>query len=416
MECNFSSVRGTLKVPASKSYTQRALVAAMLHSGTTDILHPGNSADEHAVLSIVKQQATVTPLEQGWRIIADGTHTFKGIFNCGESGLAARLLVPAAALSEQVVEIHAEGSLRTRPMDFFDTVLPQLGVTIRHLSTQAGLPISVQGPLIPADIEVDGSVSSQFISGLLFAFAFSAQQKLSIRVQHAVSTPYLDMTCAVLENFGKKILRQEENIFELDPKAYVKREYVALEIESDWSSAAFWICAAALNGSIHLEGLQKDSLQADRHILSILSQIGARYHFSGNTLSIHSYGRSAFTTDLTHCPDLFPVLSVLAAGCSGHSRLVGLHRLRHKESDRAAAIFALLQQLSIPFYISEDTLIIEGGKPRPNKHLEVPADHRMVMAAVLAAMFSSESITVSHADSVAKSYPDFFKDLQKHTE
>lgn len=413
MDCNFSSVQGTLKVPPSKSYTQRALVGAMLHSGTTHIFGGGNSDDEQAVLGIVRQQTQWTQAAQEWCISANGRHQFSGTFFCGESGLAARLLGPVAALSREAVILQGSGSLQSRPMDFFDKVLPQLGVSVQHLSPTAGLPLRIQGPLIPQNISVDGSLSSQFISGLLFAFAFGSREKVSIQVNHATSTPYLDMSCAVLEQFGKQIIRSGHNLFEIDPEKNRPTGTVNIEIESDWSSAAFWICAAAINGAICLEGLQEHSLQADRHILSVLKQVGAPYAFSTSGLSIRSGEQRAFETELSHCPDLFPVLAVLAAGCSGVSRLTGLHRLRHKESDRAAAIVSLLQQLSVPFQVNDDTLTIEGGNPCPNEYLQVPPDHRMVMAATLAALYAPHSIRIAHADAVAKSYPEFFRDLEK---
>lgn len=411
MECRFSAVHGQLRVPPSKSYTQRALVAAMLHTGTTDILFAGNSEDERAVLEIVKQQSRTEPIPEGWRVTSTGGHLFNGTFNCGESGLAARLLGPVAALSKQKVTIAGKGSLLNRSMDFMGLVLSELGVQVHYEHLEHILPLSVQGPLIPADIRVNGGMSSQFISGLLFAFAFRVEKKTSIEVHNAVSIPYLDMSCAMLESFGKKIIRPRANLFEINPNYFTHRDRVEIRVESDWSSAAFWICAAALNGTICLEGLHEKSLQADRHILDVLAQTGTKYSFSSEVLKVTTGDLRPFETDLTHCPDLFPVLSVLAAACPGVSRLSGIHRLHQKESDRAAAICSLLSQLSVPFQIDGDSLIIKGGHPNTPDHIEVPSDHRMVMAAALASNFSRDSVTISNANSIAKSYPDFFQHL-----
>jgi 3-phosphoshikimate 1-carboxyvinyltransferase len=413
MELNFHSVQGVLRVPPSKSYTQRALVAAMLHEGITEIHYPGNSEDECAVAAIVRQQTNFSSLEHGWRIESNGAQQFKGEFNCGESGLAARLLTPVAALSSEEVLLTGSGSLLQRPMDLFEGVLPALGVHLQYSSPEKRLPLHIRGPLQPRDILVDGGLSSQFISGLLFAFAYSATQSATIQVNNPVSIPYLDMTCSVLEKFGKTIGRAENHVFIVDPLSKAAEKSIFIEIESDWSSAAFWICAAAINGKMLLQGLSTHSLQADRHILHVLTQCGAHWHFSEKGLELESKERLAFEIDLTHCPDLFPVLAIFAAACKGTSRLTGVHRLKHKESDRAEAILSLLQQISIEANVVENTLIIEGGMPDIPAKLAVPADHRMVMAAALSSMFASQPVQISNAEAVSKSYPDFFTDLRQ---
>lgn len=385
----------------------------MLHKGITELQYPGNSDDERALAAIVKQQRQLSTTEQGWRIESNGLLQFKGTFHCAESGLAARLLAPVAALSTEEVILQGSGSLLQRPMDLFEGVLPALGVHLQYSSPEKRLPIHIRGPLHPRDILVDGGLSSQFISGLLFAFAYSATQSVTIHVYNPVSIPYLDMTCSVLEKFGKKIGRAENHVFVVEPLGTAAEKSICIEIESDWSSAAFWICAAAINGKMLLQGLSTHSLQADRHILHVLTLCGAHWHFSEKGLELESRERFAFEIDLTHCPDLFPVLAIFAAACKGTSRLTGVHRLKHKESDRAEAILSLLQQISIEASIVDDVLIIHGAKPKVPSRLSVPSDHRMVMAAALSSIFASQPVQISNAEAVSKSYPDFFTDLQQ---
>ncbi|MGC4058925.1 MAG: hypothetical protein QM743_12520 [Chitinophagaceae bacterium] len=215
MVIDCTSVSGTLRIPPSKSHTQRVLAAAMLHQGTTDIIRPGNSEDESAVREIVRDHCDLfEEIANGWRVHASGNHSFTKDFFCGESGLAARLLTPVAALSQNQISVTGTGSLLTRPMHFFNQVLPQLGV---HVESNGCLPVRIKGPLCPADITVDGSMSSQFISGLMFAFAFAAGKAVAITVKNPVSIPYLSLSRQVLQLFGKYIGQPETGRYLFDP-------------------------------------------------------------------------------------------------------------------------------------------------------------------------------------------------------
>lgn len=405
-------LEGELSVPASKSLMQRVCAAALLHQGTTIISNAGNSDDERAALQIVNDLGAVVS-RSGDKLIIKGVGTALrgGHVHCGESGLAARLFTPIASLCDQAVTVNGGGSLVNRPMEFFSSVLPALGVELH--SPNGHLPLTVCGPLHARDIEVDGALSSQFISGLLFAFAASANGPVTLRVKDLSSKPYIDLTLDVLQFFGKAVSHQDYHSFYIDPSRFVPHPHLDYTVEGDWSSASFWIAAASLSGSIALKGLDPHSLQADRKILSILQASGAAIRWEDSVLHVSKGPLKGFTADLKDSPDLFPVLSVLAASCSGQSRLTGLHRLIHKESNRSESIQHLLRCLNVHCRTETDTLVIEGRASFPTITYEAPNDHRMVMAAALAALNAPNGITILNASAVNKSYPGFWEHIAR---
>ncbi|TAF56889.1 MAG: 3-phosphoshikimate 1-carboxyvinyltransferase, partial [Sphingobacteriia bacterium] len=206
-------VNGTIPAPPSKSSMQRACAAALLHQGETILSRPGKADDDLAALSVIQALgAKVDALPDGrLRIISQGVHPQTKVLDCGESGLGIRMFTPLAALSDQALTIQGRGSLVKRPMDFFDEVLPQLGVGV---STQGGkLPLEVKGPLQARSIQIDGSMSSQFLTGLLMAFATTANTDVVIEVNDLKSKPYIDLTLSVLAHFGWEVVHENHARF-----------------------------------------------------------------------------------------------------------------------------------------------------------------------------------------------------------
>ena len=389
--------------------TQRVCAAALLHRGQTIIKNIGSSHDEKAAIKIIQQLGAAIQLEGNeMTILSDGIVRGNTSINCGESGLSARLFTPIAALSNQPITIEGEGSLLQRPMRFFEEVLTQLNVSVTAEDTY--LPFTVSGPLQAKNIVVNGNLSSQFISGLLLALSASATENIILEVDNLVSKPYIDLTLEVLSLFGKTIHHHDYRYFHIHPSTFSFPQNIEVTIESDWSSAAFWIAAATIQGSVALLGLNKKSNQADIIILDIIGKIGAKTLWENDVLKISSGDLNPFDANLTDAPDLFPVLAVLAACCHGQSKLTGLHRLIHKESNRAESISHLLAQLAVPFAVEQDTLIIQGVKSFNTIEYDCPNDHRMAMAAALAPLHSEGAIEIVNAECVHKSYPDFWKD------
>ncbi len=385
-------ISGTLTPPASKSLMQRACAAALLHHGHTTIYNYGTSQDDKAALRIIEQLgAQVSFAGDSLRINSMGIQPITNKIDCGESGLSARLFIPIAALHHSPVQITGHGSLLKRPFDVYADVLPQLGVQV----TGSKLPMTVNGPLQAKDIAIDGSVSSQFLSGLLFAFAFaySATAPIVITVNGLNSKPYIDMTLDVLQRFGKQIHHDNYHKFYINPQT-VPRGDIEINIEADWSAAANFIVAKAMGNAISINNLNPDSIQADRAILQVVTE-----------------QRTAFNFDATDCPDLIPILSVYAAYCSGTSTIQGMNRLVHKESNRVESTTAMLHAFGITYSLQGDRLEIIGGKPLQSCTVNGYNDHRIVMAAAIAALSATGDVTINDAQAVAKSYPDFFKHL-----
>lgn len=410
-----SFLKGTLAAPSSKSFTQRALAGALLHSGRTRIQHPGLSDDEQAALKIIKTLGAQVIQNVPENIIIESTGKVQpaaSVF-CGESGLACRLFTPIAALGGKEIKIEGSGSLLKRPMHDFREILPQLGLELRGFN--GFLPFSVSGILTPRNLKINAGSGSQFLTGILFALAFSAKQNRCIEVESLKSRPYTDMTLQVLEQFGKKIVHKQYSRFYINPEHFLNPEEVTIQVEGDWSSAAFWLTAGAINGDVTVKNLQLHSVQADRRILEVLKQAGVVVKVQHNEVQVKKSTIRSFEFDATDSPDLFPVLAILAASAEGISRISGLHRLKHKESDREKSIREMLSALGVSYSSEDDHLVVSGRKTFNGGLIKGFSDHRIVMAAAVSSLYAEGAITISDAEAVQKSYPDFFRDWERLT-
>ena len=407
------NIEGNLRIPSSKSLMQRACAAALLQKGETIIRYPGKSQDELAALQMIQQLGAriLSDSDNELKIISSGTVTPEAVINCGESGLACRLFTPIVAISERKVRITGTGSLLNRPMDEFAQILPAMGVSLSGFTGR--LPFTVQGPLKPGPLEIDGSTSSQFLTGLLFAFAASTKEAISIKVHNLVSKPYIDLTLQVLKHFKYDVEHKNYEQFQIKASRHFNIESVVFEVESDWSSAASFLVAAAIGGSVRLSGLSVDSMQSDRIISKLLEEAGASVTFlQDGDILVTGGDLKAFDFDATHAPDLVPVLATLAAFCEGRSTIRGMSRLLHKESNRLVSVKAMLASFGVEHYSEEDTLVIEGGQMVQPAVVDSFNDHRIVMAASIMSLRSEASVVITGAEAVNKSYPEFFLHLQ----
>jgi 3-phosphoshikimate 1-carboxyvinyltransferase len=406
---------------------QRACAAALIHRGTTTILNPGHSNDDLAALDVIQKLGAVVQLEQSSNekynptsitVHSDGVKPIGTNMNCGESGLGIRMFTPIAALSDQTITIEGEGSLLKRPMHFFDTIFPKLGIEIE--SKDGYLPIQIKGPLKPVNIEVDGSLSSQFLTGLLMAYAASDATNAVIHVKDLKSKPYIDLTLAVLNAFGWNVQHQQYERFEFlahPPLA----AHINYTVEGDWSGAAFLLVAGAIAGPITVKGLQLNSMQADKAVMQALKAAGASIKINEDQIFIGPAKDSAemdtqlkaFEFDATDCPDLFPPLVALAALCNGVTTLHGVSRLAHKESDRGLTLQTEFAKLGIRIDLNQDTMLVYGGTGIHGAEVFSQHDHRIAMACGIAALSADAPITITDAEAVNKSYTDFFLDLQQ---
>lgn len=407
-----SSITGTITAAAGKSSMQRACAAALLAKGTSQIYNPGISNDDLAALDVIqKLGAKITALTDDYiEITSTGVNPFSNEVSCGESGLGIRMFTPITALSDKSLTITGKGSLTTRPMHFFDDILPLLGVQVS--SNNGRLPLQIQGPLKPAEIEVDGSLSSQFLTGLLMAYGAGVEEDVAIKVKDLKSKPYIDLTLQVMKDFGVDVSHNnyESFHFKKENTGYKPTNYT---VEGDWSGAAFLLVAGAVAGNILVKGLDAFSTQADKAILQALMDCGCVLSVREKEIEVGPAPLKPFHFNATDCPDLFPPLVALAAFCDGISVIEGVSRLQHKESDRGITLQEEFRTLGITIELQEDLMIIKGGTGVNGATVHSHHDHRIAMACAVAALKAHGPVVIEEASAINKSYPNFYKHLQK---
>jgi 3-phosphoshikimate 1-carboxyvinyltransferase len=397
---------------------QRACAAALVSKTKTQIFNPGTSNDDLAALRVIRGLgASVENMSDGSLLIeSSGINPVNEFVNCGESGLGIRMFAPLIALSNTVMTIEGEGSLLSRPMDFFDEIFPTLGVEVK--SNMGKLPLEVRGPLIPANIQTDGSLSSQFLTGLLLAYSAANATDVTIGVSNLKSRPYIDLTLSVMRAFGLKVPENREyQQFYFSKETWTKpKKTVEYRVEGDWSGGAFLLVAAAIAGRARIRGLDPDSSQADTAILKALQDAGSTLSVEKDEISIgtdNSKLLKAFHFDATDCPDLFPPLVALASICQGPSFIKGVSRLAHKESDRALTLQEEFGKLGVEILIHGDTMGIHGNAVIKAARVHSRHDHRIAMATAVAALRADGPVMIEKAEAINKSYPAFFDDLAK---
>ena len=423
-----SKLSGSQIAPASKSSMQRACAAALIHIGKTIIHNPGHSNDDLAALDVIQKLGAIVETERlvnekgnmGSIVVnSNGVKPIGPSMNCGESGLGIRMFTPIAALSNELISIEGKGSLVKRPMHFFDEILPKVGVKVQ--SQKGFLPIQIQGPLVPANITIDGSLSSQFLTGMLMAYAATEKQNIEIKVIDLKSKPYIDLTLAVLNSFGWKVEHTNYESFRFLAHAPLK-PVIEYTVEGDWSGAAFLLVAGAIAGPIKVKGLQLNSTQADKKIMEALisakatmkqEEDGILIGPSADNSNNYSNGLVPFEFDATDCPDLFPPLVALASVCNGVTKIKGVSRLAHKESDRGLTLQTEFAKMGVQIELVGDEMLIHGGTVIQSATVFSQHDHRIAMACGVAALVANGPIEITEAEAINKSYTDFFTHLQE---
>jgi len=413
-----SAISGIINAPTSKSSMQRACAAALLNEGKTTIANPGKSNDDLAALEVIKiLGATVTEVDENQIIITSkGIQPISDEMNCGESGLGIRMFAPIAALSNKPIVISGTGSLLTRPMNFFDEIFPKLDTAIE--SNNGKLPIKIKGPLQPKNITIDGSLSSQFLTGLLMAFGKAATERVTISVTNLKSKPYIDLTLQVMHIFGYEVINNNFESFLIKPVSKSTDKIIEYTVEGDWSGGAFLLVAGAIAGKITVNGLDTFSTQADKAILQALIDCGSTISIQEKQIDIGSpatgkSGLKAFHFDATDCPDLFPPLVALAAYCNGTTVIEGVNRLAHKESNRGLTLQEEFGKMGIVIKLQDDLMLVEGGTGVNGATVHSHHDHRIAMACAVAGLIADGETIIEEAEAINKSYPDFYEHLKQ---
>jgi 3-phosphoshikimate 1-carboxyvinyltransferase len=429
---NKSAVKGTVKVPSSKSMTIRALMCAALSRGTSEVVHPLVSEDTSAAAEVLgKIGVSVQKENDLWRVTGGSLRASAGELYCGESATTMRFMITICSLIPGTHTLVGGPSLTKRPVKSLVEALHKLGIKYT-LGGKTTPPVTIEGGTFKGGkTEIPGNVSSQFISALLLIAPFAEKETSITLTTPMTSTPYVLMTIWCLKKFGINI-RHELGKFIVRRQRYVPTR---IEIDGDWSSASYFLALGAVSAEgITVENLSTSTLQGDRVILDHLRRIGADVKVAGNAITVREGKLKAIHADLSDCIDLLPTVAVLAALADGKSELSGIERARIKESNRVAVIKEGLQKLGVTVTEDRDRLTIIGLKT-PKKIEETKfeeagqdkigdveektvekgpvvidsyGDHRIAMAfSVFGA--AEGHIIIDGSECVAKTYPDFWE-------
>ncbi|MDG2370822.1 MAG: 3-phosphoshikimate 1-carboxyvinyltransferase [Flavobacteriales bacterium] len=408
-----NKISGIIDIPSSKSHAQRAVACSLISKEATTILNFGDSKDELTALQILKQSNKIISHEKKFiKIASSSNFNFKDKnISFNEAGLSCRLFTPILANSEQYLILNGNGSLLKRPMGIFNSVFKKISVNFSSKNNK--LPFTINGPISPKSISIDGSLSSQFISGLIYAYVGSDKLKTeTIKIKNPKSVPYIELSLDVLKSFGVK-LKLNKNTIHFNGPYNLKP--TSITIENDWSSASFFIVAAAILGNITIKNINANSKQADSRILSVIEEFGAYVSWNKNALNISKNECVSFDFDASNSPDLFPPLAVLASFGSKTSSIKGVERLYAKESNRAQTIKSELSKLGANINISDNTMFVSPRSEPITFNVNSCNDHRIAMAASIFALMLDKPTLIKDSSAVNKSFPSFYKLLDSVT-
>ncbi len=401
-----SKLIGRVNAPSSKSFSHRALIAAALAGGVSEISNISPSEDIDATADAMSAL--------GARIFREGrTYTVIGIkvpaanavIDCRESGSTMRFIIPVAAALGCGCEFRGKGKLPERPITPYIREMGKNGAVINK--KEGVMPFTLNGKLRGGEYLLEGDISSQFITGLLFALPICGENSEIRLMSRLESKPYADMTVNVLSKFGVTAEEYEDErglpLYRI--RGGQKYRHADLSVEGDYSQAAFYFGANALGSEVTVDNLNEQSVQGDKKILEIMRKIGY------NGINGKETRLSAFTEDVSDIPDLVPILAVLGCFTDGVSHIVGAKRLKIKESNRLEAVAKALNALGGKVSVKEDSLEITPIKRFHGGTVDGANDHRIVMASAIASTMADGAVTITGAEAVSKSYPDFWTDF-----
>ncbi len=405
-------LKGNIVVPSSKSLGHRGIIAAALSRGISRVDNIQLSKDIEATMELMKELGAVVNIEDQ-NLYIDGRKMFsyekKLDLRCRESGSTLRFLIPLALTKDGDYIFHGEGKLISRPLEPYYEIFEEKG--IKYSREEDGLPLKVSGKLTSGTYRVRGDISSQFITGLLFSLPILEDNSRIQITTKLESKGYIDLTLDILKDFGIEI--ENNNYKEFNIRGAQKYNCRNYYVEGDYSQGAFFLVAGALGSSIVCYGLNKDSLQGDKVILDILEAMGCNVEESKEGIKVKPSKTKGIEIDASNCPDLVPILTVLASLSEGETKIVNAKRLRIKECDRLHAITKELNKLGANIIELEDSLIISGVNELKGGEVDSHNDHRIVMALAIAATRARGNVIINNPGAVEKSYPNFFKDYFK---
>ena len=413
IKINPNKLMGSIKVPPSKSLGHRSIISASLSKGVSKISNVQFSKDIIATIEIMEKLGAKIQRYND-EVIIDGSSMFENLtdgleLECNESGSTLRFLIPVALVKDGTYEFKGKGKLVTRPLKPYYDIFDEKG--IEYSTSEGGLPLKVKGSLKCGVYSLRGDISSQFITGLLFALPLLDGNSKIIITTALESKGYIDLTLDVLKTFGIFIENEDYKVFNIrGGQSYNSKNFY---IEGDYSQGAFYLVAGAIGCNINCEGLNEASLQGDKEIINILKKMGCKFEICKSYIKALPSNTSGIDIDVSQCPDLVPILAVLASLSKGTTRILNAKRLRIKECDRLSATASELNKIGANITELEDSLIIEGVSGFNGGHVNSHNDHRIVMALAIAATRASGEIFIDNYNAIEKSYPNFFDDYIK---
>lgn len=389
VKINAAKLNGSVQLPPSKSVAHRALICSFLAGGGT-VSPIINSNDMKATTGIIEA------LKNGEEVL-----------NSIESGSTLRFMIPVAAALGREVTFTGEGSLLSRTIGEYQELLPKHGVSI---DCNGFLPAKLSGKLKNGNFEVNGDVSSQYITGLLMALASLEGDSAVVLKTPLQSKPYVDMTVKVLDDYGVKVRETDFGYLIKGSQPFKQMDYV---VEGDWSHSAFFLSAGAIGGDVTVTGLDMNSTQGDKAIIDVLKSFGADIEINENGITAKKSDLTGTVVDAENIPDLVPMIAVTAAFANGTTVIKNAERLRFKESNRIESVVTNLKLMGADVTETPDGMIINGGRPLCGAELHGYNDHRIVMAFSVAGANAEGETVIDDMESINKSYPSFFEDYKK---
>ncbi|MBP3414126.1 MAG: 3-phosphoshikimate 1-carboxyvinyltransferase [Clostridia bacterium] len=403
---------GNIDIIESKSHAHRILICTALSDRPTKVICAQSSEDIDATVRCLNALgANIARTSDGFSVVPIATPPESAYMDCGESGSTLRFLLPVIGALGVHASVKMSGRLPQRPLSPLWEQLCAGGMTLDKPQEDI---IECGGKLCAGTYTLPGNISSQFISGLLFALPVIDGQSQLIITGKTESKAYIEMTTRVLSGFGIDIPFECDR-FIINGGCTPRTAADTVKAEGDWSNAAFWLCAGALSDSgITCRGLDLVSVQGDRHVTTLLDRFGAKVKLAGDYANVTCAGMNGCVIDASDIPDLVPILAVCACRARGITKIINAQRLRIKESDRLKTVSDMLSALGADIAETDDGLIINGSEKGLRGGAEVCAcgDHRIAMSAAIASCMCREAIVITGAQAVNKSYPKFWEHFE----
>ncbi len=402
------SINGSVTVPPSKSYTHRAIIMAALSEGRCIVRNPLESLDTKATMEAVRSMGVKVEKVDDYLIVdTDGLHAPDRTIDVLNSGTTMRLMTGLSSIFDTPVTLTGDESIRRRPMAPLLDALESCGVKCNSRNGMA--PVTVCGPVKENTIEIDGSMSSQFVSSILMMSPLVGKP-MNIRIKgKLVSKPYVKITTSMMGRFGVHVTETKDG-FHIEPQKYRCKDY---QVPSDFSSAAFPLVAGGLGGKVTVHGLDMDDPQGDKRIVEILESAGCRILVDGDAVTCESNGRlNAIDVNMSNIPDLFPIVAVLLSTAKGTSTLYGAPQLKFKESDRISSVVMMLRALGADITGTDDGCVINGVERLKGGRVDHRGDHRLMMSGAIASLISDGPISMVDDSCYEVSYPGFVEQMR----